>query len=229
MLVFATDLRTYEVVSLSSGSAFNKWTKDLYPGDIVYEYRFLGEDELTYVDVIKKYREYLLEKYSDVGLGENDTTTVHTPTLQFLGAFEKKVLTLGVVYNKDFSLTTFDQAIDILEELRKNGVENANVSYLYWTKDAVEGELTKNLKVNSVLGGKKGLAKLNEYLKSCGFDFYLSADISQGKGYDYRFGSLKYSPKSVTSEYSTIAQFVMSTGLSDKSFKPTVLFITKIL
>lgn len=220
---FATDLRTYEVVSLSSGSAFNKWTKDLYPGDIVYEYRFLGEDELTYVDVAKKYREYLLEKYSDVGLGENDTTTVHTPTLQFLGAFEKKVLTLGVVYNKDFSLTTFNQAIDILEELRENGVENANVSYLYWTKDAVEGELTKNLKVNSVLGGKKGLAKLNEYLKSCGFDFYLSADISQGKGYDYRFGSLKYSPKSVTSEYSTIAQFVMSTGLSDKSFKPTVL------
>lgn len=220
---FATDLRTYEVVSLSSGSSFNKWTNEIYPGDVVYEYRFLGEDELTYVDVAKKYREYLLEKYSSVGLGENDTTTVHTPTIHFLGAFEKKVLTLGVVYNKDFALTTFDQAIDILEELRANGVESANVSYVNWTKDAVEGKLTKNPKVNSVLGGKKGLAKLNEYLESCGFDFYASADISQGQGYDYIFGSLKYSPKSVTSEYSTIAQFVMSTGLTDKDFKPTVL------
>lgn len=221
---FATDLRTYEVVSLSSGTAFNKWTEEIYPGDIVYEYRFLGEDELTYVDVADTYRDYLLEKYSDVGLVDGgDTTTTHTPTLQFLGAFEKKVLTLGFVYNKDFALTTFNQAIDILEELKANGLENANVSYLYWTNDAVEGELTKNPKASSVLGGKKGLAKLNEYLESCGFDFYPSTDIAMGRGYDYAFGSLKYSPKSVTSEYSTISQFVASTGLANKDFKPTVM------
>lgn len=220
---FATDLRTYEVVSLSSGTSFNKWTNDLYPGDIVYEYRFLGEDELTYVDVANTYREYLLEKYSDTLTEGGDTTTVHTPTLQFLGAFEKKVLTLGVVYNKDFALTTFDQAIDILEELQENGLENANVSYLYWTKDAVEAELTKNPKASKVLGGKKGLTKLNEYLEKCGFDFYPSAEISMGRGYDYSFGSLKYSPKSVTSEYSTISQFVASTGLANSDFKPVVM------
>lgn len=221
---FATDLRTYEVVSLSSGTSFNKWTEELYPGDIVYEYRFLGEDELTYVDVANTYREYLLEKYSDVGLAEGgDTTTYHTPTLQFLGAFEKKVLTLGVVYNKDFALTTFSQAIDILEELQENGLKSANVSYLYWTKDAVEAELTKNPKASSVLGGKKALIKLNKYLEECGFDFYPSAEISMGKGYDYAFGSLKYSPKSVTSEYSTISQFVASTGLANSDFKPAVM------
>lgn len=221
---FATDLRTYESVSLSSGSSFNKWTNEIYPGDIAYEYRFLDEDELTYVGVANTYREYLLEKYSDVGLTEGgDTTTVHTPTLQFLGAFEKKVLTLGIVYNKDFALTTFDQAIDILEELQENGLKNANVSYLYWTKDAVEAELTKNPKASSVLGGKKGLAKLNEYLEECGFNFYPSAEISMGRGYDYAFGSLKYSPKSVTSEYSTISQFVASTGLANSDFKPVVM------
>lgn len=221
---FITDMRTYEEVSLSSGNSFKKWTSSIYPGDIVYEYRFLGEDELSYVDVANTYREYLLEKYSDVGLTEGgDTTTVHTPTLQFLGAFEKKVLTLGIVHKKDYSLTTFDQAIDILEELQENGLENANVSYLYWTKDAVEAELTKNPKANSVLGGKKGLTKLNEYLTSCGFDFYPSANITVGQGYDYSFGSLKYSPKSVTSEYSTISQFVASTGLANSDFKPAVL------
>lgn len=221
---FLTDLRTYEVVSLSSGSSFNKWTADIYPGDIVYEYRFLGEDELSYIDVAEKYREYLLEKYGADGLTEDgDTTTTHVPTVQFLGAFEKKKLTLGVVHDKDYALTTFDQAIEILDELNKNGVNDFNVSYEGWTKDAMEAELTKNVKAAKVLGGKKGLAKLNDYLESNGYDFFPVVNAASGKGYDYNFGELKYSPKSVTSNYSTMAAFVMSTGLSDADRKPTSL------
>lgn len=218
---FISDLRTYEVVSLSSGSSFNKWTNEMYKGDIVYEYRFLGEDELSYVDVAHTYREYLLEKYADEGLeAYGDTTTSHVPTVRFLGAFEKKKLTLGVVHNKDYALTTFDQAIEILEELNENGVEDFNVAFDAWTDEAMEASLTKNVKPSKVLGGKEGLSRLDKYLAEKGYDFYLLANLATGKGYDYNFGEMKYSPKTVTSDYSTMASFVLSTGLSDSSRKP---------
>ncbi len=213
---FITDLRTYETVSLSYGSTFNKWTTDIYPGDIKYEYRFLGEDELSYVDVARVYREYLLDKYYDEGLREDgDKTTTHTPTVTFLGAFEKKTLTLGYVYDKKYSLTTFKQAQEILEELAENGVQNFDVGYEAWTQDCMSPEITGNPKAARVLGGASDLKDLSSYLKSKGYNFYPELKVGYGSGFDYPYGQLKYSPKSITADYSTIAQFVAATGLAD--------------
>lgn len=213
---FITDLRTYETVSLSHGSTFNKWTDEIYHGDIKYVYRFLGEDELTYVDVAREYREYLLEKYSDLGLSENgDKTTNHTPTITFLGAFKKKTLTLGYVYDKKYSLTTFEQAIDILEELNENGVNDFDVEYMAWTKDCINPKIDHNPKTARVLGGASSLEDLSKYLASKGYGFYPEMAIGFGSGFGYAYGQLKYSPKSITSDYTTIAQFVAATGLAD--------------
>ena len=213
---FITDLRTYETVSLSYGSTFNKWTNDIYKGDIKYVYRFLDEDELTYVDVAREYREYLLEKYADKGLKENgDKTKTHTPTVTFLGAFEKKTLTLGYVYDKKYSLTTFKQAKDILEELNANGVNNFDVEYQAWTKDCMDQTLTGKPKAAQVLGGRSELQDFSDYLRSKGYDFYPEMNIGYGSSIDYPYGQLKYAPKSITADYSTIAQFVQSTGLVD--------------
>lgn len=218
---FITDMRTYEIVSLTSGSSFNKWTQDIYGGDIKYEYRFLDQNELTYVDVAREYREYLLNKYENKGLDEyGDTTTVHTPTVKFLGAFEKKTLALGFVYDKKYSLTTYDQAIEILEELNQNGVQNFNVSFDAWTNEGMEPSLRRNVKTSKILGGDKGLTKLNNYLNSKGYDFYPEANVANGNGYQYSYGQLKYSPKSITAEYTTISDFVQATGLADKERHP---------
>lgn len=217
---FITDLRTYESVALSYGSTFNKWTEDFYQGDIKYVYRFLGQDELTYVDVAREYREYLLDKYASKGLSENgDKTTVHTPTIEFVGAFEKKTLSMGVVYDKKYSLTKFEQAIEILEELKANGIKDVDVSYSSWTKDSMEEKLTSKPKASKTLGGSDDLVELCNYLKLNGYDFYPHVNIASGVGSTYAYAQLKYSPKSITAEYSTVAQFVAATGLVDNERK----------
>ena len=60
---------------------------------MVYKYHFLSEDELNYVNVAQKYREYLVDKYE---LDENgDKTKEHVVSLNFLGAFEKKKTIIG--------------------------------------------------------------------------------------------------------------------------------------
>ena len=221
---FITDLRTFESVALSHGSTFNKWTDEIYKGDIKYVYRFLGEDELTYVDVAREYREYLLDKYYDIGLDEyGDTTTSHTPTIEFVGAFEKKTLSMGVVYDKKYSLTTFEQAIAILEELKAGGVNDFDVAYSSWTKDSMEEKLTKNPKASRILGGSSELVNLCNYLKQNGYSFYPYVNITSGVGSNYPYAQIKYSPKSITSEYSTVAQFVAATGLVDKDRKSSMM------
>lgn len=210
---FTTSYRVKESVSVSTGSSFTKWSIDLYQYDVVYSYRFLDNDELDYVNVAKKYREYLIEKYN---LDENgDKTKNHVVSIEFLGAFEKKKLTLGIVHNADYSLTTFKQALDIVNELNLAGVKDFNVSYEAWTNDAMEAKADNSIKAARVLGGKSDLIELSNYLKANAFDFYPIINVASNWGWDYPYGNLKYSPKSVGSTYSVVNTFVAATGLAD--------------
>ncbi|MDD3122912.1 MAG: DUF5696 domain-containing protein, partial [Candidatus Izemoplasmatales bacterium] len=212
---FTTTYRVKETVSVSNGSSFAKWSLDLYQHDVAYQYQFLGEDELDYVHVAQKYREYLIDKYD---LNENgDTTTEHVVTLNFLGAFEKKKLTLGIVHDADYSLTTFKQALEIINELNLSGVKNFNVSYSAWTSDAMDVKADNYVKPANVLGGKSDFYELRDYLIEKSFGFYPEISVTRNRGYDYSYGELKYSPKTVGSTYSVVSDFVVATGLADSS------------
>jgi len=212
---FTTAFRVKETVSVSTGSSFAKWSIDLYNSDVVYKYHFLSEDELDYVHVAKKYREYLVNKY-DLN-EEGDQTKEHVVSLNFLGAFEKKKLTMGIVHDADYSLTTFKQALEIVNELNLNGIKKFNVGYTAWTSDAMDVKADDYVKPARVLGGKKGFYELRDYLVSKSFGFYPEISVTRNRGYDYVYGELKYSPKSVGSTYSVVTDFVIATGLADSS------------
>ena len=212
---FTTAFRVKETVSVSTGSSFAKWSIDLYNSDVVYKYHFLSEDELDYVHVAKKYREYLVNKY-DLN-EEGDQTKEHVVSLNFLGAFEKKKLTMGIVHDADYSLTTFKQALEIVNELNLNGIKKFNVGYTAWTSDAMDVKADDYVKPARVLGGKKGFYELRDYLVSKSFGFYPEISVTRNRGYDYVYGELKYSPKSVGSTYSVVTDFVIATGLADNS------------
>ncbi len=207
---YTTYLRELENVYISATRSYNKLSTDLYPEDIAFRYVLLSGEDLTYVDVANEYRTYLIEK---LGLNENgDTTTKNNVSINFLGAFTKKQIGFGYVYDAEMSLTTFKQAADIVAELQLNGVENMNVSYSYWTKDQMNPELTTKVTVSDELGGKKGLKELTDYLSGQDINFYAEYSPVAGYGYDMSFGEMKYSSKSIGGAYSMIPSFVLSTG-----------------
>ena len=194
---FVAKVRQDESVRTGSGwyvNHFNKWTKELNRSDIVYNYIFLDETEMGYVELANKYREYLIDKYSIV---EKDTTTKNLVDLNFLGAFERYDLLLGIRYKKDDSLTTFAQAQNIVEELKANNVDTISASYSSWTKDEMEPDFTNKFKVSPVLGGTKGMTALNKYLVDQGIAFYPEVNVTSAYGYNYNFGNLKYTARGV--------------------------------
>lgn len=217
---FITTLREQEVVSISTGTEFNKWTEDFYQGDLSYIFMPITDyegEKFDYVDVANVYRNYLVDKYS---LQEKkDTTTDHALNIYFLGQFDKKEIGFGFVYDADKSLTTFQQAIEIISELEENGVEDFNVAYSSWTKKGMQNEVSAKAKTSKVLGGKSDLEELASYLKENSYGFYPEYTLTRGWGYDFAFGTLKYSPKSVGSTYSVVSQFVVATGLADADRK----------
>jgi len=221
---FTTYLREKENVKVSSGKQYTKFSASLFDQDIIYNYIILLDDNnadtnyLDYVDVAQAYRKYLLENVE--GLNEKeDTTKVNNVSVNFLGAFTKKQIALGVVYDAEKSLTTFSQAAEIVKDLKENGIESMNVVYTNWTDDEGEPEITNDISVSSALGGKKELKKLTDYLNDEGIQFFADYNLTNGYGYDFSFGKLKYSARTISTSYSSSAQYVLSTGLADKTRK----------
>ena len=214
---FTTYYRDAEKVTVTSNTEYVKISEDFYRGDVVYKYIFLSTETIsTYVDVANAFREYLLNKYPELQ-EKQDTTTVSTPTITFLGAYEKKTFKMGFVYDAEYSLTTFDQAEVIVDELLNNGVANMNVSYRSWTDDEINQETTADVKVSSKIGGKREMIDFSTYLKGKGFGFFPEYKVANGRGYDFAFGNLKYSSKSISGSYSNSIDYVLSTGLADNT------------
>lgn len=221
VIYFTTRVRQKEDVEVGAGyntKLFPKWTKKIYKNDLVYNYIFLEEDELSYVGLAKRYRDYLMTKY---GLVEKDNTDKNLVNIDFLGAFERYDLFLGIKYMKDDSLTTFSEAQQIVKELLTNNVDNLSVGYLSWTKDEMEQEATKNLKVSPALGKAKGMKELDAYLESQNINFYPLLNVASTKGYKYPFGNIKYTARGVGDAYARHYPYNPATLMQDKKLIPT--------
>ena len=229
-IYFIAKLRESENVYAGVGyyeSTFVKWTDYKSTNDFKYVYNFIEpeidsaknvtSENFTYVKVAELYRDYLINKYNFV---VKDETTDNVVNVNFLGAFEKKALKLGIVYDKAYSLTTFMQAKTILEELSANGVTEFNVAYTSWTNDKMENEAVKNVKVAKVLGGKKSLNEFMGYLNENVIALYPEVNVIKHKGYDYAFGNQKYTTRSVSNAPAVHYPYVIPTHMQNKRKTP---------
>lgn len=218
---FNSKIRQNENVRAGGGwhiVTFPKWARNITDIDMVYHYIFLNEDEMGYVELAKRYREYLIDLYN---LEAKDNTTDNLVDLDFLGAFERYDIFLGFRYMKDDSLTTFSQAQEIVDDLLDNDVDTLSVGYLSWTKDEMEPKIRPSLKASQILGGSKGIQTLNKYLEGKGIKFYPQFNVGTGKGYGYSFGSFKYTARGVANDTAVQYPFNLATLQVDRDLNPT--------
>ena len=202
----------------SSNTAFDKFDKTLCASDLVINYIMVDKDHLEYSDIAKRYQEYLIKRD---GLTFNDKTNDLLNDLSFLGAFDKYALLFGIKYMTTDTLTTFDQAQEIIDELQANSVKNISVSYKGWTKENLEYELGGSLKISRQLGKTTSMSKFYEYCVEKGVTFYPELSITTAKGYDYSFGSLKYTSRGVGNEEAVQYPYDLATGRQDKKLAAT--------
>lgn len=232
---FKLTVRKNQEVKIGTGSGarpFYKLAKTLSDIDAKYLYMFLDKDELDYSTIAQVYKNYLIER--DFGVDPatyegKDKTRNTVVDMNFLGSFEKYTLLLGFKIKIADSLTTFDQAQEIIEELKdgvevegtKKKIQDYSVSYTAWTKEEMEYELGGKIKVNSVLGGLSSMKEFIEFLKTDGKSLYLENNITTTAGYDYSFGKLKFNARNVANEVATVYDYNPSTLRQDKKLAQT--------
>ena len=148
--------------------------EDPYPTDYSLTYSFLENDKANYVGMAETYRESL--GLSDINIKNKDIPL----RLELLGIDYKPGL-----FGKNYvTMTTYNDALDIVTDLERNSIKNFSLTYLGWNRGGYFTKSALNARTALLLGGKSKLMKFSNYIKDRGYsvDYTINPVISSGYG-----------------------------------------------
>lgn len=207
------NLRESEAITLGTPSVphgITLWTKPIVRTDFVVQYEFLTGAKNNYVGVAESYRNYLIDTY---GLSFNDQTTQTVITTEFLGAYDKKEFFLGIPYNTTRSLTTFKQALKIIDDMQALNIDDINVIYSGVFNGGLSQSIETKMDVERVLGNEQGFKRMVNTLETDHIDVYASVKLMTVNGYRRFSDQYTYSAKRITGNNAYLYEYHYPTGL----------------
>lgn len=137
--------------------------------DYAIHYSVLPVGESEYADMAAAYREYLVESGAMSKPTADDSFTLALDL--FMGIKEE-----GLIFDTFQSVTNFEQAQEILEDLTASIDGNVDATLVGWTNGGFGSE-PKFFPASWQLGGNSGLKKLAQYTDENGIDLTLAANF----------------------------------------------------
>lgn len=140
-------------------------------GDRQLRYVLLQDKEADYVGMAQAYGKFLKEEQ---GVKPLEQTAVPFK-VKLLGG----ILRDEVLGNTFISMTTFDQAREIIDAFQKKGIANLELTFSGWSDDGLYGDQPDHFPVEKKLGGAKDLKDLAAYAANKGVSLYLEANYAR--------------------------------------------------
>ena len=161
-------------VLLNIGGAQNYQEKPLQ-SDIQVRYIFLESEKNDYTAMALRYQKYLL----DAGLIKRKEISEKIPlTVNLLGAICYNTSFLGFPVRSTKVLTSYSEAVSIMEQLKQESVDTVSLKYTGWSNKGITSTSAKTVELIGTLGGKKGFSALVDYTKKNNIDFYPDTELS---------------------------------------------------
>lgn len=171
--VFASfAIRGEDELTLYKGNQFEEiqlLTDARYDGDVQVRYSFLTGEEANYSGMANNYRSSL--ERQDVLKPITDEGGIPF-YISVLGAVDKRKTFLGAPYKGMVSMTTFEEAGEIVDRLKSDEVTNIRMRYLGWFNEGINHIIPAKVKVDSILGGRKDFDLLVDKLEGQGGKLY---------------------------------------------------------
>ncbi|MDF2868628.1 MAG: hypothetical protein K0R05_203 [Anaerocolumna sp.] len=166
---------------------------ELYDANLEVKYTFLTEEYKGYAGLAGYYRERLIAE----GVLTPGTLTGDIPFYyDIISGVKETAHFLGKQYLHTFSMTTFDQAAKISEELSAQGINNQVMNLQGWFNGGYYHNTADKIKIPGKLGGKSDLESLNETLEKNGGRLYADVALQQityaDKDFNYNAEASKY-------------------------------------
>lgn len=209
--------RDYEAVK-KDGNLARKPEKQLLREDRTLRYVFFSGKEADYSHMASAYREYLIKEQGVTSHIRKDDPIPYG--LDLLMGIKKS----QILFDHFIPTTTYDEAQQIMADLKKQGVTGISANLLGWTGEGYM-EYPSGYKPSSKLGGKKGLQKLSDYAKANNIQLFLQddyVDAWSSKGYSTRndvvVGANHFA---ITDRYSS--QYYLNAAKQNARFENNVL------
>lgn len=146
--------------------------KNYYDENITVRYTMLTEEHAGYAGAANYYRDRLI---SEGVLTPNGASGDIKFYYDVLGGIEKIKFFLGVRYRGLYAMTSFDEAVEISNDLAANGISNQVMNYQGWCNGGYYHDVLDKIKVPWRLGGRSGLEDLSAAVAENGGTFYADA------------------------------------------------------
>lgn len=183
---------TYNV--LGYNKVYNKGTWRLQYNDyvdqninpLVIGYYPLNGADANYTGIAKRYQKYLVEKENLKKTQDNSLLNV-----KFYGSFVKDELFAGIPYDAEVALTTYDEATEILGELKKISGGSLTATMQAYGSGGIDANgIAGGYTLTGVVGNKESLKNFVEYTKTNGIKTFFNFDTvkfyESGNGYSIR-------------------------------------------
>ena len=188
-------------------------------------YYFLNGEKANYVGMAEQYREHL--KKADQ-LKKSALTDKKYMVLDLVGAVSIDKYVFGVMQPVVTPLTTYNDVVTIVKELKAEGVENLVINYIGALDGGLNNKMYSKVETESVLGSKKEFRAMIDYLNQEGVIFFLEANpidiYNNGNGYDDNADTAK----TFFDKYAFQYQFVLDSEQPDKTKRWHILHPQRI-
>lgn len=187
-------LRTADNLKMFGNSSTDVFVleSDLINVDLKVRYSFLTDEYTGYNGLCAYYRNRL----TDEGILAKKEESELPFYMDVITGVQETAHIMGAQYLKTAAATTFKEAEVISGDLKELGISNQVVNLQGWFNDGYYHNPIDRIHVESALGGKKGLASLNETVSNAGGRLYADAMVNKvpftAKGYNYPAESSRY-------------------------------------
>ncbi|MGG4034996.1 DUF5696 domain-containing protein [Paenibacillus cisolokensis] len=158
-----------DTVRLSQNEAMIKTPKNGYKGLLSIRYAFLEGENADYSGMASYYRGYLEKKHDFVPLSPEGDSPFY---VELAGGVPKQRSFLGVPYETLVPLSTYRQAVELVEKLNAGQVRNVRLKYSGWFNNGVRHQFPDDIKRDGKLGSQQEWEALANRLKEGGGALY---------------------------------------------------------
>lgn len=215
-------LRPFEMITLdsvSTNTSYNIYSSKSYSGKISVLYLMLDGEHSDYSSMAAVYRDYLVKN----GKLSQQQIKSYPLSVEFLGALGKTKNFLGIPYTKTYALTTLDDALSTIRQIKAGYSEDLMIKYTGWCNGGLVQKYADSISLVSKIGSKKEFKSFNNTLESWDITCYYSVELQQinHKLINTRVNILKKGVKCLYNDVASKPLFNLATMLpqKEKSFE----------
>ena len=164
----------YQMRLDQSGKSLTANQEKRNPGDLGIFYSFLSGEEADYVGIARVYRQYLLD--GGVLTKKEEKTDLAAAKIELILSEQEK----GLLWSNTVTMTTLEQADQILQELYDAGLKNMDVVLRGYSGKGASGAAPSEFSFTGKVGSRSQWKKEIKKLAEQGIDVSLYSDFSRG-------------------------------------------------